>query len=143
MSIQDQLLQDMKQAMRAGDALKKDTIRLLRSQIKNVEIDQGELSEEQVQKEVMKLIKQWKDALVDYADAGRQDLVDETKEKLKVLEEYMPEMMSDDEIKKIIADVKQQTGLDQVGPLIGQVMAKVGNKAEGSKVAQLVRESLS
>ncbi|MBD3249954.1 MAG: GatB/YqeY domain-containing protein [Candidatus Pacebacteria bacterium] len=142
MSIQDRLLQEMKQAMRDKDTIRLGTIRLLRSQIKNVEIDQGELSDEQVEKVVIKLIKQWKDALEDYLQAGREDLVEETKQKIEILEEYMPEMMSEDELEQIVDQVVEKSGVDQVGPLIGQVMAKVGNKADGAVVAKLVRKKI-
>lgn len=142
MSLKSQLVEEMKQAMKAGDKLRLEVIRMLRSRIKNVEIDQGELDDQGVQQVVKKQIKQWKDALEDYRQGGRQDLVEETEQKIEVLQEYMPEQLSAEEIGKVIAEVKQETGIDQVGPLIGKVMAKIGNKADGSQVAQLVRESM-
>ncbi len=142
MSLKTQLLEEMKQAMKAGDKLRLEVIRMLRSRIKNVEIDEGELDDEGVQQVVKKQIKQWKDALEDYKQGGRQDLVEETQSKIKVLQEYMPEQMSEEEIKQLIDKIKEKTGIDQAGPLIGKVMAEVGNQAEGSKVAKLVREQL-
>lgn len=142
MSLKKQLLEEMKQAMKKGNKVKLEVVRMLRSRIKNVEIDQGELNDEGVQGVVKKQIKQWKDALEDYKKGGREDLVEETKEKIELLQEYMPEMMSEEEIKKIIKKVKEETGLDQIGPLIGKVMSEVGNKAEGSKVSQLVKQVL-
>lgn len=144
MSLQKKLLEEMKQAMKDGNKLKLGVIRLLRSRIKNVEIDKGkELEDKEIQQVVSQQIKQWKDALGDYEKGGRPDLVEETKSKIKLLQEYMPEQLTDDELKEIINQVKEQTGLDQVGPLIGKVKQQVGNQAEGSKIAELVKQILN
>ena len=143
MSLQDQLFEEMKQAMKAHDQLKLDVIRLLRARIKNVEIDHGEQADADVQKIVQQMIKQWKDAIVDYKKGNRDDLVEEAEAKVKLLEAYLPAQLSDDELKKIIEEVKTTTGLDQVGPLIGQVKQKVGNQADGRRVAQLVNQLMS
>lgn len=143
MSLKQQLMDEMKQAMKSGDKLKLEVIRLLRSRVKNVEIDQGEVGDEGVQQVAASQIKQWKDALQDYKQGGRQDLVEETEQKIKVLQTYLPQQLTDVEINQIIVRLKQETGLDQPGPLIGKVMAQVGNRAEGSRVAQLVREALN
>jgi hypothetical protein len=140
MSIKQHLLEEMKQAMKSGQKLKLEVVRMLRSRIKNEEIDQGELDDEGVQTVVKRQIKQWKDALEDYQEAGRQDLIKETEQKIKLLKEYLPEQLSDDELKQIIKKVKEESGIKQSGPLIGKVMERVGNKAEGSKVAQLVNQ---
>ncbi len=140
MSLKDQLLDEMKQAMKAGNKLKLDVVRMLRSRIKNVEIDHGELDDAGVQKVVQKQIKQWKDALEDYKKGERPDLVEETQQKIKLLQEYMPEQLNEEELKKIIMEVREATALDQVGPLIGKVKQKVGNKAEGSRIAKIVNQ---
>lgn len=143
MSLQDKLLEDMKQAMRAKDQLRLGAIRLLRSQIKNAEIDQGELNDQDVEKIVKSLVKQWKDALEDYKSAQREDLVEETEAKIEILEEYMPEMMSEEELEKIVKQIVEKSNSDQPGPVIGKVMAEVGNKADGSLVAKLVNQQMS
>jgi uncharacterized protein len=143
MSLQDQLFEEMKQAMKAHDQLKLDVIRLLRARIKNVEIDQGEQDDTSVQKIVQQMIKQWQDAIIDYKKGERADLVEEAEAKVKLLEAYLPAQLSDDELKKIIEKVKADTGLDQVGPLIGQVKQKVGNQADGRRVAQLVSQFMN
>jgi len=143
MSLQDQLFEEMKQAMKAHDQLKLDVIRLLRAKIKNVEIDRGEQDDAGVQKIVQQMIKQWKDAIIDYKKGNRDDLVQEAEAKVKLLTVYLPAQLSDDELKQIIEEVKTTTGLDQVGPLIGQVKQKVGNQADGRRVAQLVNQLMS
>ncbi len=141
MSLKKQLIEEMKKAMKSGDKVRLGVVRMLRSQIKNVEINEGELDDAGVQKVVKQQVKQWKDALQDYVEAGREDLVEETEAKLAILQEYMPEQLSEEKIKEIITEVKQTSGVTEVGPLIGQVMAKVGDKADGSLVAKLVREA--
>jgi hypothetical protein len=137
-NLKQQLLKEMKQAMKAGNKLKLEVIRMLRSRIKNVEIDQGELDDDGVQNVVRKQIKQWKDALQDYKRGERSDLVEETEQKIKLLQAYIPEQLSNQELEEIIKQVKQETGIDKIGPLTGKVVEKVGNKAEGSRIAQLV-----
>lgn len=143
MSLKDRLIEEMKQAMKAKDQLRLDVIRLLRARIKNIEIDKGEIDDEQVQQVVQQQVKQWKDAVIDYKKGDRQDLVEEAQQKIEILQEFLPAQLSEDEIKEIITQVKQATGLDQVGPLIGKVKQKVGNQAEGSKIAALVQEMMS
>jgi hypothetical protein len=139
MSLKAQLIQEMKNAMKAGDQLRLDVIRLLRAQIKNVEIDQGELDDAGVQKIVQQQIKQWKDALLDYKKGNRSDLVEETQQKIKILKSYLPQQLSDEELKAKIQQIQEETGLE-AGPLIGKVKQAVGNQAEGSRIAQLVNQ---
>jgi len=143
MSLNKQIMEDMKQAMKDKNAEKLVMLRLLRSEIKNVEIDHGEQDDAGVQKIVAKLLKQWNDAKSDYEKGGRDDLVKEAESKIVVLESYLPEQMSDDELKKIVKEVIDQSGQTQVGPIIGQVMKKVAGKADGGKVSQLVKELLA
>jgi hypothetical protein len=143
MSLQTQLFEDMKQAMRDKDVLRLDVIRLLRAKIKNEEIDKGDLSDEQVELLVSQAVKQWQDAIGDYQKGGRNDLVEETELKIAVLQEYLPQQLSDEELMALIEQVHQETGLDQAGPLIGKVKQQVGSKASGGRVAQLVQQALS
>lgn len=142
MSIKQQVNDDMKQAMRDRDAETLGTIRLLLSEIKNFEIDNGEQDDAGVEKIVIKMIKQWKDARNDYENAGRDDLVSEADIKLKVLDKYLPEQMSDEELEQIVKETVEQSDQDKPGPIIGMVKQKVGNKADGGRVAMMVNKSL-
>jgi len=140
MSLQDRLIEEMKQAMRERKTLRLDVIRLLRARIKNVEIDQGELNDDQVQQIVQQQIKQWKEAIVDYKKGQRQDLVDEAEQKVAILQEYLPQQLTDAEIVEIIKKIVAETKLDQLGPVIGKVKQQIGNQADGSRIAMLVKE---
>ncbi len=141
MSLKDQLLEEMKQAMKAKDQVKLGVIRLLRSDIKNFEIDHGEADDQAVQKIAKSLVKKWQEAIEEFKQGDRQDLVDETQAKIAVVKEYLPEELSADEIKQTIEEVMAQTQADQPGPVIGQVMAKLGAQADGKQVAQLVNQA--
>lgn len=144
MSLKDDLMQQMKEAMKAKDTETLGTIRLLRSEIKNFEIDNGEQDDAGVQKIVARMIKQWKDAINDYKAGGREDLVVEAQQKLKVLEKFLPAQMSEEAVRKLVAEVVVEAGADaKPGPVTGMVMKKVAGKADGGLVAKLVKELLA
>ncbi|KUK79605.1 MAG: GatB/Yqey domain-containing protein [Microgenomates bacterium 39_7] len=143
MSLKKQLIEDMKQAMRNKDALKLDVIRLLRAQIQNVEINEGELTNEQIEQLVSRAVKQWQDAIQDYKRGDRQDLVEEAQQKIDILQEYLPQQLTDEQLLGLIKKVKQETGLDKIGPIIGKVKQQVGNQADGSRIAKLVSQVMN
>jgi uncharacterized protein len=141
-SLKQKIMDDMKQAMRDKDTIKLNTIRMLRSEIKNFEIDHGDQDDNGIEIIVAKMIKQWEDAMEEYQNGNRNDLVEEAKEKVLVLKNYMAEQLSDEELKKIIQDVITETNQKNVGPIIGQVMNKVSGKATGKRVAEMVTKAL-
>jgi len=96
MLLKQTLMEDMKQAMREGNALKRDTVRTIMSEVKNFEIDNGQQDDAGVQKIVAKLVKQFQDALGDFKTAQREDLISETQTKLDILQAYLPQQMSSD-----------------------------------------------
>jgi uncharacterized protein YqeY len=142
MLLKQQLIEDMKTAMKAGDKVKLNVVRFLRSAIKNHEIDHGEQDDAGVEKIVAKQAKQIKESIEEYQKAGRDDLVSEEEAKLEVLSAYLPEQMSDEELQEAIKEVLAGVENPQMGPIIGQVMAKVQGKADGSRVSQLVKQAL-
>lgn len=142
MSLKQQLTEEMKQAMRDRNSLKLNTIRFLLSEIKNVEIDDGEQDDAGVIKIVARQIKAIKDAVEDFKKADRTDIVDEEMQKVAVLETFLPKQLSDDELLTIARQVKDETGMTVMGPLIGAVKAKVGDQADGQRVAAAVKQVL-
>lgn len=142
MSLKQQLMDDMKNAMRARDMVKLNTIRFLQAEIKNVEIDNGEQDEAGVQKIIARQIKQMKDAMAEYAKGGRQDLVDEEQAKVDILQTYLPQQMSDDDLAKIVDDVIAEVGTANMGAVIGKVMQKAAGLADGGRVSALVKSKL-
>ncbi|MGD9129440.1 MAG: GatB/YqeY domain-containing protein [Candidatus Woesebacteria bacterium] len=142
MPLKQTLMNDMKQAMKARDSKTLGVLRLLLSELKNVEIDHGEQDDAGVERIIRRMVKQWREAIEEYKKGNREDLVTEAKEKITVLEKYLPKQMSDEELKKIVETVIAATDSKQAGPLIGQVMAKVKGQADGKRVAAMVNQML-
>ena len=143
MTLKEQLMEDMKNAMRAHETLKLDVIRMIRSEVKNFEIDNGEANDEAVQKIIKTMVKQQKDALQDFERAVRQDLIDETQAKITVFASYLPIELTDTELEQMIAEVLSSANTKDFGPLMGQVMKKVGNKADGNRVTTFLKKALA
>lgn len=145
MSLKEELLQDMKDAMRAKEAGKTalSVIRMVRSSIRNTEIDgKCELDDAGVGAVIAKEMKQRKESLADFEKAGREDLVEQVKAEMAVLEKYMPKQLTADEICQIVNDaVAGKTGL-KMGDVMKLVMPQVKGKADGKVVSQVVREIL-
>jgi uncharacterized protein YqeY len=138
MSVTQKIMEDMKAAMRARETTKLSAIRLLLSEVKNAEIDHGELNEEGFQKVVAKLAKQIRESADEFAKAGRAETASSESEKLKVIEAYLPAQLSDEELKSIIEAVKANSPDASMGQLMGAVMAKVKGRADGNRVKQLL-----
>lgn len=143
MSLKDQLMEDMKNAMRARDSVRLDVIRFLRSEIKNIEIDHGDQDDAGVLKIVARQIKSMKDANIEFEKAGRNDLADDNKVKIAILETYMPAQMPDEELEAVVKAVIESSPDKNLGKLIGQVVAKTAGTADGGRVSQMVRKLLS
>jgi uncharacterized protein len=142
MSIKDQLVRDMKQAMRDRDSARLSVIRFLIAEVKNIEIDQGELDDAGVQKVIARQIKQIKDAVVDYQNAGRDERVAEEQQKVSLLESYLPAQLTDEELVAVVkATVAANPGKKQ-GEIIREVMAQTAGQADGGRVARLVQTEL-
>lgn len=142
MTLQEKLLDDMKQAMRAKDMVKLGVIRFLRSEIKNFEIDNGELDDAGIQKVIATQVKKITDAVVEFKNAGREDLVKSEEEKLVFMKTYLPEQLSDTELEQIVTKVVDSSDEKNMGKLIGLVMKEVTGKADGGRVSAMVRSKL-
>lgn len=142
MTLKEQLMEDMKNAMRAHETLKLDVVRMIRSEVKNFEIDNGEADDEKIQKIIKTMLKQQKDALLDFERAARQDLIDETNAKIEIFASYLPTELSDEELAKVVSEVLATASSKDFGPIMGQVMKKVGNKADGNRVTILLKKVL-
>lgn len=147
MSLKDRLANDFKEAMKAKDGARKNTVNLVRAAIKQYEIDNRvELDESGVLDILAKQVKMRKDALSDFEKAGRTDLLDAYNEEIRILMEYLPRQLSEAEIRQIVAETAAELAIDSgrqnFGKLIGAVMPKVKGLAEGTAVKKLVEEFL-
>ena len=147
MSIQDQLLQDLRQAMRQQDADRKAALRMARAAIQNAEIEeQRELEDSEVEALLAKEVKKRREAVEMFEKGGRQDLVEQEEKQIRILESYLPEQLSSAEIEAIAQEVIDEIGADsmaQMGPVMRAVMERVRGRADGKEVSQIVRELLS
>ncbi len=143
MSKTDEVRKAMVDAMKAKDKETKDTLSLLLSALKNKAIDKrAELTAEEEEQVVLKEIKQTKETL-ELTPADRTDLIEETKNRLAVLEKFAPKMMDETEIKAVIADVLSGLGIDaptgkDKGRIMKELMPKVKGKADGKLVNEIL-----
>lgn len=144
MTIKAQLLEDMKTAMKARDAETLTTIRFLMSEIKNAEIDGSSSDDLSVQKIIASQVKKIKDAINDFQQANRLDLVTQEEKKIAVMSKYLPAQLDDATLTQIIKDVIAQTADHQnQGKIIGQVVKAVAGQADGQRIKVLVSQLLA
>jgi uncharacterized protein YqeY len=147
MSLKERITEDMKTAMRAKEAARLLTIRGLLAAMKQKEVDERiELDDAAVIGIVDKLIKQRKDSISQFGAAGRTDLVDKETAELQVLESYLPQRLSADEIAAAVAAIVAElgaTGPGDMGKVMGAVKAKLAGKADMGLVSAAVKQALS
>ena len=147
MSVEKQLLEDMKLAMKSGNKIELDTIRMLRAQLKSASIDKKDtLDEAEVAQVLQKEAKKRNEAIEMYEKGNRQDLVKREKSELTIISKYLPEQLSEKDIDDIITTAiksLQVTGEKDLGRVMGAIMPKVKGKADGKLVQQKVKEYLA
>lgn len=146
MGVRNQLEEDVKTAMRQGDAETRDTLRMLLAAIKQVEIDnQVQLDDEGVLKVISKQAKQRRESIKDAEAAGRPDLVEVELRELAICESYLPQMLTAEEIQPIAERVINEvgaTGMQDMGRVMGKLMPELQGNADGGLVSSVVRSLL-
>ena len=148
MEIRDKIAADVKAAMIAKESLKLTALRGLQAAIKNREIDMrpDPITAEEVMNVVKKLVKQRKESIDQFQQAGRQDLVDQESAELKVLEVYLPTQMSREQIEALVTEVIATLGAKTVkdmGPVMKEVIAKTGGAADNKVVSEVIKAKLA
>ncbi|WP_096270627.1 GatB/YqeY domain-containing protein [Paucisalibacillus globulus] len=148
MSLLSQLNDDMKQAMKNKDKERLSVIRMVKASLQNesIKLGKSELSEDEDLTILSRELKQRKDSLQEFKSAGREDLVEKLEMEIKIIQEYMPEQLSDEELSVIVQEAIQETGASSkkdMGKVMSAVMPKVKGKADGSKINKLVQEHLN
>jgi hypothetical protein len=137
----------MKQAMKSNDKLRLSTIRMIRSASKNKEIElRKKLEDEDVVKVIQAMVRKGEESIEQFQTGGRMDLVEKEKKEIEILKSFLPQPLSQEEILKIIDQSIQETqasSLKDIGKVMKSVMPKIGGKADGKLINQLVRERLS
>lgn len=149
MSLKEQIISELKESLKSGDSLKRDTLRFLSSAIKNVEIEKKKkeegLDDQETLEVIKRAIKQRKDSIEQYEKGGRGDLAEKEKKELEILSVYLPAQMNEEkireEIKKVISDSGANSQKD-FGKVMGMAMKKLNGQAEGDLVKKIVQEEL-
>lgn len=146
MSLKDQLFEDLKQAMKDKDTVKKDIVQMVRAGVLQIEKDKKIEADDGVVSEVIvKEIKKLSDVIPDFERGGRNDLIEEAEKKIAILKAYLPEQLSEAELKEIIAAAVKDTGAaspKDMGKVMGAVTAKTKGRADNKLVSTLVKEAL-
>lgn len=146
MKLTDQLVQDFKKYLIAKDTIRKNTIQMLRAEILNKSKElHRDLSELEILEIISKEIKQKRTTIEEFKKADRKDLIEETEIEILTLEVYMPQPLTRDELKSIIAETMSELNIYQMngmGTIIREVKAQVGVKADGKTISELVKEAL-
>ncbi|MEH6888293.1 GatB/YqeY domain-containing protein [Bacillus sp. JJ864] len=147
MSLLSRLNDDMKQAMKNREKEKLTVIRMVKSALQNEAIKlQNSLTEEEELTVLAREVKQYKDSLLEFEKAGREDLVDKLKSEIQILETYLPEQLTEEELTAVIQQVISEVGAASkadMGKVMSAVMPKIKGKADGSQVNRLVSQLLA
>ena len=145
--LKEKLLEDLKIAMKEKDTIRKNVVQMMRAAILQVEKDkQIELDENQVLEIIAKESKKRKDSLADYEKSGRQDLINQVNQEIKIISEYLPKQLSKEEIITIVKQVIQETevtSIKDMGKVMKSAKEKIGPAADGKLINEVVRELLN
>ena len=147
MGLSDKVGQDLLAAMKAGESLKLSVVRLLRTRLKETQIEKRrELSDEECYKVVMSEVAKRKEAIELFEKGGRADLAGRELKEIEILETYLPPKLSEEELRAIVSEAVKESGArvpGDLGKVMKVVMPKVTGRAEGSLVNRIVRELLA
>ena len=147
MSLEEKLVDEMKQAMKSNDKLRLSTIRMMRSAIKNKEIEQRKkLDDEGIFKVIQGMVRKSEESIEQFKAGGRMDLVEKEQKEVEIMKSFLPQPLSREEILRIIdqsIEETQASSLKDLGKVMKSVMPRLEGKADGKLINQLVKEKLS
>ena len=147
MGLEERLVDEMKQAMKATDKLRLSTIRMVRTTIKNKEIEQRKpLDDDGIIRVIQGMVKKGEESIEQFKLGGRTDLVEKETKEIEILKSYLPTPLGQEEILRIIDQTIEETrasSLKDLGKVMKSVITKLGGKADGKLINQLVKERLS
>jgi len=147
MSLEERLVDEMKQAMKSNDKVRLSTIRMIRSAVKNKEIDlRNTLDDAEILRVIQGMVRKSEDSIEQFKAGGRMDLVEKETKEIEILKSYLPQALSSEDVVRIIDESIQETqasSLKDLGKVMKSVMPKLTGKADGKLINQLVKERLS
>ena len=145
--LKEQLLNDLKDAMKEKDEVKKNTVQMVRAAILQIEKDKGiEVSDEQIIDIIAKESKKRKDAALDFEKSGREDLILQNNKELEILSAYLPKQLSREEIEEIVKKVIEKVGatsMKDMGVVMKEAKAEIGAAADGKTINEVVKGLLA
>lgn len=142
----DQINDDFKNAMRQKEELTLGALRILKSELKNAEIEKGSaLTDAEVQKVIAKKVKQHKDSIASFNSGQRPDLADHEEQQMAVLARYLPQQMSEDEVRALVKAVIAETNAtaSDFGKIMKEVLARANGQTDGSVVSAVAKQELA
>ena len=147
MSLEERLMDEMKQAMKSNDKARLSTIRMIRTAVKNKEIDlRNKLDDDEILRVIQGMVRRSEEAVDQFKAGGRMDLVEKETKEIEIMKSFLPQPLSREEVLKIIDQTIEETeasSLKDLGKVMKSVMPKLGGKVDGALVNQLVKERLS
>jgi hypothetical protein len=147
MGLEERLVEEMKQAMKSNDKAKLSTIRMIRSAVKNKEIElRKPLDDDGIFRVIQGMVKKNEESIEQFKAGGRMDLVEKETKEIETMKSYLPQPLSREEVLKIIDQTIEETkasSLKDLGKVMKTVMPKLGGKVDGALVNELVKERLS
>jgi len=147
MSLEERLVEEMKQAMKANDKTRLSTIRMIRTAVKNKEIDlRNKLDDDEILRVIQGMVRKSEESVEQFKAGGRMDLVEKETKEIEILRSYLPQALSQEDVIRIIDESIQETqasSLKDLGKVMKSVMPKLTGKADGKLINQLVKERLS
>ena len=145
--LKERLMQDLKDAMKNKDEIKKNTVQMVRAAILQIEKDKGiQVEDDKILEIIAKEVKSKKDVIKDFEKAERQDLIDQTNKEIEILQNYLPRQLSKEdikeELKKIIEDLGA-TSIKDMGNIMKEAKAKFGASADGKTINEVAKELLN
>ena len=146
MSLKQKLQEDLKSSMKNKDAIKKSVITLIRSSIKQYEVDNRvELQDDEIVDLIAKQLKQTRDSRDEFEKAGRDDLVEKAEAEIEILKEYLPQQLSEEELNEIVISTISELGatsMKDMKNIMSSIMPKVKGRADGKLINELVKKNL-
>ena len=146
MSLKDKLMEDLKSSMKNKDTIRKNTVTMVRADVKQREVDERiELTDEDILEIISKQLKEKKMAIEEFKKGSRQDLVDTTESEIEILLEYLPEQLNEEEVERIVKETIEEIGatsIKDIGLVMKSTMPKVKGRADGNMVNRAVRKLL-
>ena len=141
--LKEKLLEDLKESMKEKNLIRKNTVQMIRAAILQVEKDKAiELNDDQIIDIIAKEAKKRKDAQADFEKSGREDLINQNKEELSILTEYLPKQLSAEEVEEIVAETGA-TSIKEMGMVMKSAKEKIGASADGKMISEAVKKILA